>query len=342
MRLSLPVLLAALVSAPAAQAQPKPPEWAWHQLDLRRVAGLSLVWTQQPGAGQCGSEQSFRGELTDRLGYSPFGSPSPDHPTIVLALRRLDISITRTKSHVTATVSGFDANSEPLFDPRKATHPRRVCEQLRGLVVAMAMDAIRSFIPPLPQADPPAPVKPPAVEPNTTSPSRQDAPGEDPRFGLGMTMGWDLGTGPNPMVGLSYQAILRWPDFSLALEAQLFSVLEGVGEYDMRAHSFAGVLAPCAHRGIVFGCGLAALGVRGFERGYNESRDPVDPDVRNPIFAAIGLRVGVAKSDPNLTVRVLVDLLHAPLPTTLIVRGKEIWSSSPICARLFLGMEHYF
>ena len=50
----------------------------------------------------------MRADLADWLGYSPFGSPNPDYPTITIALRRLDVAITRTKSQLSATVSGFD------------------------------------------------------------------------------------------------------------------------------------------------------------------------------------------------------------------------------------------
>jgi hypothetical protein len=345
LRRALAILLIVPVFAPAVQAQPEQPEWTWQHLDLRRVAGLSLVWTERPGAGQCGSAQSFREQLTDRLGYSPFGSPSPVHPTIVLALRRLDLSITRTKSHLTATVSGFDDNGEPLFDPRSITLPRHQCEQLRGLVVAMAVDTIRSFIPPLPKADPPAPVKLPAAVPKAAAPPRHETLADDPRVGAAWTVGLDVGTAPNPMVSMSYHGILRWPDFSLTLEFQVLAAPEGVGEHDVRAYSWAGALAPCAYRGVLFGCGLAAFGVRSFETGYTESGKPVEPDVRNPLFAAIGLRVGAAwppRPESGGSVRVLVDLLHTPLPTTLIVRGDEVWSSLPIVGRFSLGFEQLF
>jgi hypothetical protein len=167
LRSSLPALLAVLAFAHPAQAQPALAEERGQPVDdRRRVAGLTLTYSQPPGYERCGNEQHFREALADRMGYSPFGSPSPDHPTIVLVLRWLDVSITAKKREMTATMTGFSDDGEPLFAPRAVTYPRQHCEQLIGMVAALAADAIRSFTPPLAMTDPPeppGPAKPPAA-----------------------------------------------------------------------------------------------------------------------------------------------------------------------------------
>ena len=465
LRPSLLVLLAVVVFARSAQAQPAPPGGEGEAVDRRRVAGLSLTYSQAPGM-RCGSEPRFREALTARLGYSPFGSPNPDHPPIVLALRRLEVAVTNEKGAVVATITGFSDKGTPLFAPRSISSmflPRYDCAQLIDAWAVLAVDEIESFLPPpsnAPQAfvyvpppeeatrleyirgpgtatcpdesglrgyvaarlsgdDPftpngarriivtirrrgvefhghvalydengepagereyssgptcrnlvsdlsltlrlmirpyfmPSTAAPPAATPPSapptpraqTTPPRSDrsAPLEDGRrVGAGVTVGVDVGTAPNPMVGLSFAGLLRWPDFSLALELQLFAAPEGVGKHDVRAYSWAGAFVPCAYRGFMFACGLAAFGVRSFETGYTDSGPPVEPDVRNPFLAAIGLRAGAAWSPgPASHVRIFADLLHAPLPTSLIVETEEVWSSFPISARLSLGFEQVF
>lgn len=116
LRSALLILLVALVFAPSAQAQPAHPAGEEEAVDPRRVAGLSLTYSQAPGV-RCGSEPRFREALTARLGYSPFGSPSPDHPPIVLALRRLEVSVTQEKGAVIATITGFSDKGTPLSPP---------------------------------------------------------------------------------------------------------------------------------------------------------------------------------------------------------------------------------
>ena len=467
LRLSPLVLLAALVFAHSAQAQPAHPGREEEAADRRRVAGLSLTYSQAQGV-RCGSEPRFREALKNQLGYSPFGSPSPDHLPIVLPLRRLDVSVTQKKGAVIVTMTGFSADGKPLSAPRSASSmffPRSDCEQLIGYWAVLAVDVIRSFLPPRPNASQGFVYVPPPEEatrleyvlgPGTaTCPSEQglrddvavNMSGDDPftpngarrivvtirrrgaefhahvalydekgqpageteqagptcvglvrdlglslslmirpllmpstaappaampppsaprppraqppprpeiklgavaadglRTGAGIAVGVDVGTAPNPMVGLSAEGILRWPDFSLALELQLFAAPAGVGEYDVRAYSWAGAFAPCVYRGLMFACGLAVLGVRSFETGYSESGPPVEPEVRNPFLAAIGLRAGAAWSPGAASsVRIFADLLHTPLTTTLIVGDEEeVWSSFPLIARLSLGFEQYF
>ena len=102
MRLVLPILLAGLVCAPAVQAQPKQPEWAWRQVDLRRVAGLSLVWTQRPGAGQCGTEKDFREELTDRPATL---EPSTGHQVVETAPNILSDPTSQLQGHAIGVVA---------------------------------------------------------------------------------------------------------------------------------------------------------------------------------------------------------------------------------------------
>jgi hypothetical protein len=479
MRLALPILLAVLVFAPTGQAQPKRAQPARsggeaEAVDRRRVAGLSLTYSQAPGV-RCGSEPRFRLALADRLGYSPFGSPSPDHPPIVLPLRRLDVAVTQEKGAVIMTMTGFSADGKPLSAPRSLSSmffPRTDCEQLIGYWALLAGDVIRSFLPPRPNAPqgivyvpppeeatrleyilgpgtatcpdeealrdyvaanmggddpftstgarrivvtirrrgaelrahlalydekgqpageterrgstcvglvgdlgitlslmirplsmptPTAAAQPDAAPPPSSAPPPSAPPppraqplspphrepearsADGPRPGAGVAVGVDVGTAPKPMVGLSFEGLLRWPDFSLALELQLFGSPEGVGEQDVRAHAWAGLVVPCAHRGFMFACGLAALGVRGFETGYVEGGSRVEPEVRNPFLAAIGLRAGAAFSPGDASrVRIFADLLHTPLPTTLIVDTEEVWVSFPISARLSLGFEQYF
>ena len=177
LRSALLVLLVALVFAHPAAAQPAHTDGEGEPVDRRRVAALALTYSQPPGSERCGSEQHFRQALTERMGYSPFGSPSPDHPTIVLTLRRLDVAITRTKRAMTATMTGFADDAKPLFTLRSVTYSRQHCEQLIGMAAALAMDAIRSLIPPLPTPTKaaealPAPTKlsPAAPQPKAIAP----------------------------------------------------------------------------------------------------------------------------------------------------------------------------
>ena len=311
-----------------------------------RMDPAAWRWTVRERAG-------LRGDLADRFGYSPFGSPSPDHPTIVLALRRLDISITRTKTHMTATVSGFDGNGEPLFDPRSTTHPRQDCEQLRGMVAAMATDAIRSFIPPLPKADPPAPASAKPTAASTAQPTAVVSSVRTPFPVVGFGAGLDIATAPVAMVGQEYHVGLRWTDFSLGLEARVYFGVAGIGVRDTGAWLWAITLAPCLHEGVMFGCGLASLGERRFTAGHG-----LEPHVRNPVFAAVGLRAGVAWPLPRApspevcsrfphrpcapsVIRFTADLLHAPLTSTLLLNKVPVWSSFPISANFSVAFQSF-
>lgn len=272
---------------------------------------------------------------------------SGDDPFTPDGARRIVVTIRRRGAAFHALVALYDEKGQPAGETER---PGPTCVDIvRDLGLTLSL-IIRPLSLPS-TAAPPAAAPPPSAP---SPPRAQTTPRPEielsalaaggPRFGAGITVAGDIGTAPNPMMGLLFEGILRWPDFSLALELQLLAAPAGVGEHDVRAYSWAGAFAPCVYRGLMFACGLAVLGVRSFETGYSESGPPVEPEVRNPFLAAIGLRAGAAWSPGAASsVRIFADLLHAPLTTTLIVGDEEeLWSSFPVIARLSLGFEQYF
>ena len=329
------VILASILLGPRAQAQSlqrpasPPREWKWGRIDLRRVAGLELVYTRGPGTERlCSDEQAFRDAVGVSFdGFDAFEPAQPDEATIPMPLKRLEISIVRRKTEVTATMEWFGAGRSFLYR-RELTQPITECDRLFRSMVSSAAIAITVAKTPLPD-QPPSPAPGAPAPQRALAPPSPAAPADAPRplFRIGAAPLLAFKITPGLAAGVAVETAVRWPSVSLGLEGRLLvspsedaAGVEGVA-IDTTLAAMAAV--PCFHIGWFFGCGLLELGAIRFTGG-----DGVEPETRDPLFAAGGLRAGIEwPFTERFAVRGFAEGACVFSRTTLAFNEKVAWTT---------------
>jgi hypothetical protein len=351
-RVGAGLALALILLGHRAQAQSPPlpasvpPQWKWGRIDLRRVAGLELVYTRGPGTERlCSDEQTFRDAVAVSFdGFDAFEPAQPNEATIPMPLKRLEVSITRRKAEVIATMEWFGAGRSFLYR-RDFTQPITECDRLFRSMVSSASIALTLAMTPLPDMPPtPAPAIALRAPPRVQAPPAPAAPADAPRplFQIGAAPLLAFKITPGLAAGVAVDAAVRWPSVSLGLESRLLispskgaAGVEGI-EIDTALAAMAAV--PCFHVGWFFGCGLLELGAIRFSGG-----DGVEPETRDPLFAAGGLRAGIEwPFAQRFAVRGFADGACVFSRTTLVYNEKEAWTTPLLFGGVGVGLTAAF
>jgi hypothetical protein len=357
-RVGAGLALAVLLLGPRVQADPPtraaspPPDWKWERTDLRRVAGIELVYTRGPGTERlCSDEQTFRNAVAVSFnGFDAFEPARPDEAILPLPLKRLEIAIVRRKAEIVATMEWFGEGRSFLYR-REYTQPITECDRLFRSMVSSASVSITIVKPPLPDAPPspspapsPAPTPGPAVRLRAQAPpAPSPGPGFGPRlrFGAAPLLAFELM--PGFAAGGAVDAAVRWPSASLALEGRVLvsPSTESVGVEGVAIDTVLGAVAavPCLHVGWFFGCGLLELGAMRFTDGGDEGH----VETRDPLFAAGGLRAGVEwPFTERFAVRGFADGACVFTRTTLLYNEKETWTTPLLFGGIGVGLTAAF
>ena len=357
-RVGAGLALAVLLLGPRVQADPPtrpaspPPDWKWERSDLRRVAGIELVYTRGPGTERlCSDEQTFRDAVAVNFdGFDAFEPARPDEAILPLPLKRLEIAIVRRKAEIVATMEWFGEGRSFLYR-REYTQPITECDRLFRTMVSSASVSITVVKPPLPDAPPslpPAPSPPPPILLRAQAPP---APGSGPGPGSGFGPRFQFGAAPLLVFELTpgfaaggvVDAAVRWPSVSLALEGRvlLSPSTEAVGVEGVTIDTVLGAVAavPCLHVGWFFGCGLLELGAMRFTDGG----DAGHTETRDPLFAAGGLRAGVEwPFTERFAVRGFADGACVFTRTTLLYNEKVAWTTPLLFGGIGVGLTAAF
>ena len=355
MRLGAGLALAVILLGARARADPpprptaSPPDWKWGRIDLRRVAGIELVYTRGPGTERlCGDEQAFRDAVAVNFdGFDAFEPARPDEATFPLPLKRLEVSIVRRQAELTATMEWFGAGRSFLYR-REYTRPITECDRLFRTMVSSAAVSITVVKPPLPDAPPSPPPSPaPASSPAPPVPARAQAPpapaaAPGPLFRIGAAPLVAFEITPGFAAGVALESAVRWPSVSLGLEGRLLfsSSNDAAGVEDVDIYTALATVAavPCLHVGWFFSCGLLELGAMRFTGGDN-----VHPETRDPFVGAGGLRAGVEWAfAERFAVRGFADGACVFTRTTLIYNDKEAWTTPLLFGGIGAGLTAAF
>jgi hypothetical protein len=250
-----------------------------------------LVYVVAPDAQGCPSEQELRAAANARAGHELFGDP---------ASLTLEVNIRRAGAAHVATVV--------LPDGPDGTGTRELRSDVGCAELATAVALVASLA-----IDPESILRPPPPPPPPPPPSRtwRGWVGLGPRVGFG----------PGPLSG------------GLALSGGVTGFLGGRGTLGAELRGLAprdsafeaGQVAvtpltlavlPCAARGHLEACGVAAVGlVRGEGAGFTQNFTVWRP------FAALGARGGVVLGGERLRLRAFVEVA-AVLPRTSFMVGE--------------------
>ncbi len=312
-----------------------------------------LVYTRSEDAASCADEAALRKAVAARFGYDPF---------FAWARQTILLQIWRESGRYIARVQ--------LVDERGvATGTREIrsdddgCPEVFGaaaLAISIALDASSAqATPPPPAPETPTPT---AIEPNpapaeapapTPEPAADTRPPEPPssrsetarpggpfRVGLGTRAAALIG--PNVAPGISLFGSYRDASFSLDVELDADTYLPANATLPesspptahLASALFVVAMAPCAHYGRAFACGLGEAGwLQAWGWGVEEPASSGAP------FVALGARVGAEwPIGSRLFVRVHADGLANLERANLVLDGQIPWQVPPAGGVLGLGV----
>jgi hypothetical protein len=263
--------------------------------------GIRLAYSRGPGTASCLDEASFRDLVATHLrGIDPF---KPD------GAWRMAVAISRRNGRFVGEVTLYDGDGERRGeDELTATSCGRLMNDV-GLTLGVAVLPLVWKRAPPPQQPPVTPLEPPRATPRppprtareparplrrpaSTPPSPAAVPAS-PRLQLGAGPQVAGGLGPTWAFGASGSLGLRWPSMSVLLEARLdFTLLAQADTDTTLEKSWLGAsLATCAHKGWVFGCGLAMAGQ--VRDAVLAAGTPITSPKQAGAYAGLGIRGGV-------------------------------------------------
>jgi hypothetical protein len=296
---------------------------------------MRLEYTRERGAERCPDEQAFRDVVEARLTYAPF---SPE------AVARLVVTLKRKGWQVQGRMELRDSDDALLWE--RDMGPFASCQDLvLGLGFSAAVKlGVSSTPPPAPAPEPPAPAPPPPPTPvpppvivKLPPPVKRPPPVEPKNSfkksgGLGVAFG--AGVAPtSPTFGLTVNGGLRWPSWSLALEARSYPWVEGKadeGTHYVSTYRITGALVACGHWRMGFGCGLVELGVQHVEKSVPNSFP------RTMFYAGGGFRLGleIPLVPDRLAVRITADVIPTLYRVTYRSNGSAEWVTPPVSGAL--------
>jgi hypothetical protein len=282
------VFISTLVVVTGARAQTTTPE--------RRAR---LVYLVAPDAQGCPSEQELRAAANARAGHELFGDP---------ASLTLEVNIRRAGAAHLATVVLPDA---PNGTGTRELRSDVGCAELAtavALVASLAIDPESALGPP------PAPPPPP---PPTPSRTWRGWVGLGPRVGIG----------PGPISGgLALSGGVVGARGTLGAELRGLAPRDSAFEAGQVAVTpLTLALLPCAARGHLEACGMAALGlVRGQGSGFAQNFTTWLP------YAALGARGGVVLGTERLRMRAFVEAAAVLPRSSFRVGEADAYTTHPV------------
>jgi hypothetical protein len=323
----LPLALLPVMAPALARAEPHP------------RASARLDYTRGPGAESCPAESGLRLEVARRLGYDPF---TPE------ARARLVVTITDQNHKLTGSAQ---FTGDGRASPWSRAFPGREddCAALLSALGAEISYQLDPFVvPPAPVAPSPPPAATLAPSPALPSDPPPPAPMPPPppptgaRAELAAGARVTAGAAPGIAFGATLGGGLRWPSFSLSIEARVDapasdSVTAPAGAR-VRTFAAGGALIPCGHLGPVFGCGvLAAAAVSGSSEGVDMPRSDVGP------YVGAGARIGLeAPLSSRFAIRLLGEGLASVRSVHLVLDGAEVWKTAPLSGSVGTGLLAFF
>jgi hypothetical protein len=301
---------------------------------------LRLEYERGPGAQRCPDAETIENVLGARI---PRDRLDPAAPA------RLVVTISRQGIKYMATAEVFDAEGASVW-----TRPFTPLHSCDVLVMDIGIIVGERFRVPPPAPAPPAPSPPPS-KPDVPSPPRERLATPAARLRVGGSLGLAIGTTPTklspifPAVDGGGQLQLT-PDWVLSgsLGARLILPASATvsGEpAEATTTQFVGVLAPCAHYRVFFGCMTFELGAF-----FASSSNMYTTGSQTSLWAAAGPRLGVewpVPQVPQLALRFFGDLPVTINAVRLVARYQmeeelQLWKSPPVAGAMSLGFVYFF
>lgn len=302
---------------------------------------VRLEYVRGPGAQGCPDAETIEHVISARVPHARFDPAAP---------ARFIVTISRQGIKHKATVEVRDAEGASIW--MRPFTPLKTCNML-VLDIGLMVGERFSLPPPAPAA-PAEPTPPPqSPKPDLLSPPPERLAPQAVRWRLGGSAALALGTTPSRLSpaltvvdgGRDWRLSPDW-GISGSLGARLIPSAGATpsSTREVSTTQFIGVLAPCAHRGVYFGCLVLELGA------LFASISNTKNGIETSFWAAAGPRLGVewpVPSVPRLALRFFGDLpvtLHA---TTLVVRyrsgeERQEWKSPPVAGALSFGFVTFF
>jgi hypothetical protein len=305
----------------------------------RAAPTARLVYSRAADAASCPDETALRKAVATRVGYDAFFPWA--QRTIVAAIVRRERSFVATVDLVDE--GGIDHGAHEL-------HTDGACGDLLdavALAVAIAIDprsmlaaplaTTREHASPPPDAPPTPPMPPPSslmAPPPGAAPSMPVEVRPRIAFEVGMGPVATLGMGPETALGGEVGVGLRWSRLSIGLEGLVdapSSATAKAGKGQASAWLALGSLVPCVTVRPLFLCAVVQAGsMRASAQG-----DPTTSAAVSRPWFALGGRVGtLIPIRGALGLRVHLDLVADPAPTTLYLNGQEAWTAPVVAGAL--------
>jgi hypothetical protein len=269
-------------------------------------ASARLIYVRGPGAETCPSEAAIRTAVSSRLGYDPFFPMAKD--TLV-------VEATHTASAFAVSLKLVDADNAQRGN-RSLTAKGKDCSDIldaMALTISLIIDPDSlergPRPPPVPEPPPPPTPPPPVVSPPPELPNPVKAvePAVEPsiHFYAGAALVGAVGIAPAPSGGGRLFAGVQWRALTLDLEARADAPATGNGSgvtgIHVQSWLVGGVLVPCAHLDIFYGCALLSVG----SLTASSSGGGIPSSTQSAIWTAVGARAGV----------------EIPMVSALVLRG---------------------
>ena len=299
---------------------------------------VSLTYEHEPTLRGCPSEEEFRRELTNQLGYDPFGGEATHHVTA---------RVEEAERAIEGQIVWTDAGGAKEGERRLSSANHDCVDLVRDMAFALAVQIQllnSSAVSEKPPAElSPVPVVEGAAPPKSESRVLSSAI-ESPKaeryvlLGLGPTIA--IGQAPSVSPGARFFVSGRSGAISLELGGEGYlSVRSTQGDGSgISTSSFAGTLALCGHLRQFALCPVGVLGqlrVVGF--GVDDVRSPTS------ITARAGLRLAV---EQPLSQRLLVvldaDGLGMLTPRTAYLNDLPVWTTPALAFTLAIELATRF
>jgi hypothetical protein len=309
-----------------------------------RPLETKLAYSRAPGAEVCPDEAWLHDAIGARLGYAPFTDG---------AARTVVVKITRVGKGLQATIELLDSSGRSQGS-RTVDSQSSDCTELASSIaldVSMAIDPVHATrapeSPPQPKPDPPpAPplLSPPVLLPPPAPEERPAPPPPASREPIKMLVAAGpvvaIGTAPGVSLGAAVRIGVRWKGFSAAVEgrADLPASASAWSGARVQSSLLAASLLPCLHVSVAYGCAVGTLG-----RLSATATDIARSNREETLFAAAGVRGGVEWwFAANLGLQAHADVLAPLTPTTLLIGGRDAWTTSPVALGGGISLAAHF
>lgn len=302
--------------------------------EARREPSPTVLFTYEraEGAAQCPEKASIERGVAARLGRNPFSAEGP------LAIHAR-IEPENAGLHATVRVE----EDGVARGERELTSATADCTELAAsleLILAIAIDPFSLGGKATPE-EPPAPAVPPPVSerPPAPVPHPSPAPAVPTHVRAGVALVGVYGTAPGVTGGALVRVELERGRGAFALEGR--ADLPGTMRVDSGQVSVSllqGIGAGCLLIGNFGACGLVGAGaLQGSGVGFAEEARRTTP------YFSVGARA-TWRAPLTETLRFRADFdLTAPITrTSLLVSGRQVWRTAPVCAAAGLGIDVNF